>query len=245
MFLTVTCMNASEEAFWYCTEALPSVCAVLPLVEPTVIWGCYISANAPLALHLVCTNQWCEAHTKRQVCVYGCREGGNLCSAMSGPSDLPYPCCLTVKLNAFSFLPRWRMSYTTLLKMQLGYWELTNPALADHKVESLNTHYETEALAAVLTTQSGPLWTLRLYECYLIFLSAVPEDHGTMFCVFFRCLQTWYVYVVICMDCGILWMLSCNRTLYGVALQTVQNTSYRTVGNYSKLLIWKLLSETL
>lgn len=168
-----------------------------------------------------------------------------ICSAMSGPSDLPYPSCLIVKLNAFSFLPRWRMSYTTLLKMQLGYWELTNPALADHKVESLNTHYETEALAAVLTTQSGPLWTLRLYECYLIFLSAVPEDRGTMFCVFFQCLQTWYVYVVICMDCGILWMLSCNRTLYGVALQTVQNTSYRTVGNYSKLLIWKLLSETL
>lgn len=52
------------------------------------------------------------------------------------------PVLLVVKLNAFSFLPRWRMLYTTLLKMQLGYWELTNPALADHKVESLNTHYE-------------------------------------------------------------------------------------------------------
>lgn len=36
------------------------------------------------------------------------------------------------------FPPRWRMSYTTRLKMQLGYWERTNPALADHKLESLN-----------------------------------------------------------------------------------------------------------
>lgn len=33
---------------------------------------------------------------------------------------------------------RWRMSYITLLKMQLGYWELMNPALADRDVERLN-----------------------------------------------------------------------------------------------------------
>lgn len=147
----------------------------------------------------------------------------------------------TMKINC-----RWRMSYTTLLKMQLGYWELMNPALADHDIERLNHTLWNRSVGSCFTYSVRTSVDFEIiYECYLIFLSAVPEDRGTMFCVFFQCLQTWYVYVVICMDCGILWMLSCNRTLYGVALQTVQNTSYRTVGNYSKLLVWKILFKAL
>lgn len=45
LFLMLHVLSALEEAFWQRSEALPPVCAVLPLVEPTVMWGCCISAN--------------------------------------------------------------------------------------------------------------------------------------------------------------------------------------------------------
>lgn len=51
------------------------------------------------------------------------------------------------------------------------------------KQEALTTCYETEALAAVLTPQSGPLWTLRLSECYLIFLSQYPGMGYYVLCI--------------------------------------------------------------
>lgn len=93
---------------------------------------------------------------------------------------------------------RWRMSYTTLLKMQLGYWELTNPALADRDVERLNHTLWNRSVGSCFTYSVRTsvdfeiIWMLP----HLPFSSTRGSWYYVLYvCVFFQCLQTWYVYV--------------------------------------------------
>lgn len=98
---------------------------------PVRIWPLFSQVNDLSEAHAV----WTQRRATRGVEKWeSC--AGVLC--MSEASNLTQTMLFHCKTKHLCFPPRWRMSYTTLLKMQLGYWERTNPALADRKVESLN-----------------------------------------------------------------------------------------------------------